>query len=475
MARIPLVGPTYESRSVAVDAQRTINFYPEQVESGAGKAAVVFYPTPGLTAFCALPDHPVRGLYADLGRCWAVAGGTLCEIDALGVVTVRGTVENDGRPVTMRTNGLGAQQLFVVSGLYGYILDLRTHVLTPLTTVAQFPSGDALMGTFLDGYFIAVTPTQFHISGLFDGLIWNGEVGAHTTGTGLVAGLASHRELWLWGPVRTEVWYNAGAANFPFAPIPSVSIEYGVGAPGSVVRFDNALAWLAQNRDGDTLAVFAPQYVPQRISTHACETAWRRYATTSDALGYAYQDEGHTFYVLTFPTGGATWVYDAATRLWHERAYWDDEHGLFTAHRGRCHAQAFERHLVGDLENGTVYEMTLEAVDDVGHPIRRLRRLPHLSQENARAFFTRLEVDLETGLAGATQTEPQLMLRWSNDRGHTWSSEQWRGAGRMGAYMARAQWDRLGSARDRVFEITVTDKVPWRLIDAYLTVEGGRH
>jgi len=239
------------------------------------------------------------------------------------------------------------------------------------------------------------------------------------------------------------------------------------------------VAWLAANRDGDRLAVIATQYTPQRVSTHAVEMAWRRYSTTHDAVGFAYQEDGHSFWVLTFPTAGATWVFDAATKMWHERAYWNTALGQWEAHRAICHCRCFEKHLVGDRLTGDIYDWNLRhALDGNVDAIRRLRRTPHISTENLRMFFSRLEVEIEAGLPTfpyAVQTrDPMLMLRWSDDRGHTWSSEQWVSAGKTGMYKARAYWTRLGSSRDRVFELTMTADIPWRLIDGYLTAEKGR-
>lgn len=477
--RIPIVGQTYESRSPAVDAQRTINLYPERIESGQGKSNLVLYPTPGLKPFGSTPTFPHRGMYSELGRAWTVAGDKLYEIKVDGTTVELGTVANDGGRVVMRTNGQQGHQLFVVSGLNGYIYDLNTGVFTALDTVPGFPSGKAVSGTFLDGYFVVNTTTDFQISGLFNGLTWDAaDKASRTAGADpIVVALQSHRELWVWGQVTTEVWVNTGAADFPFAPIPGVFIEMGCGAPYSAIRFDNQVAWLAANRDGDRVAVMATQYVPQRISTHAVEIAWRRYDKTNDAVGFAYQEDGHYFYVLTFPTAGATWVYDHATRMWHERAYWNVATGEWEQHRAVCHCRCFEKHLVGDRVSGAIYSWDLRYALDGTSLIRRLRRTPHISKENHWLFFPRLEVEIEAGLPTfppIVQTDdPQLMLRWSDDRGHTWSSEQWRSAGKTGMYSARAHWERLGRSRDRVFEVHMSAQIPWRLIDGYVTVQEG--
>jgi PKD repeat protein len=78
--------------------------------------------------------------------------------------------------------------------------------------------------------------------------------------------------------------------------------------------------------------------------------------------------------------------------------------------------------------------------------------------------------------ASVPASDPQVMLRISNDGGKTWISEQWRGAGRLGEYFRRIRWNRLGQARRRVYEASVTDAISWRIVGAYLkasTSKGG--
>ena len=65
-------------------------------------------------------------------------------------------------------------------------------------------------------------------------------------------------------------------------------------------------------------------------------------------------------------------------------------------------------------------------------------------------------------------SNPQVMLRFSNDGGRTWSAEKWRPAGKQGEYGKRVRWNRLGNGRRRVFEVVVTDPIQWRIVGAYL-------
>jgi len=526
MAQIPLVGPTYQSKSVAAECQRTINWYPEAIESQMGKsgAAAVLYPTPGLrqipstalpgvwrrNGLLAMPyqaDASFQGTvgfgvcgtqFVQLNPIW---GGPNPAVPVGIAIGVRGQVRDDGQPVRMAHSGIAGNKLQVVlcSGGAAYLYDLGTGVLTGLTLAVS----PVISVFYMDGVFFAVSPTKFQIS---DDNFRPGHVGAATWDPSAVAnrsegadpivtGLQNHREVWLPGEHTTEVWYNTGGSDTPpFAPIPGVFVELGCAAAHSFTRVDQSVAWLAKTRDGDRIAVLLTQYEPQRISTHAIENTWRSYARVDDAVGWTYQQDGHTFWMLAFPTAKATWVYDSATQLWHERSYWNPRTAEHEEHRAACGMRAWNLTIVGDRASSTLYALDPEiAWDDVpefrNSPIRRVRRCPHLSSENRNQFFAELQAELETGLGrpvgamqGASSTgfpvggpvgqDPQLMLRWSDDRAHTWSSEWWRSGHRMGTYGARVRWHRLGASRDRVFELSVSDPIPWRLTGAYVEAKG---
>ncbi len=70
-------------------------------------------------------------------------------------------------------------------------------------------------------------------------------------------------------------------------------------------------------------------------------------------------------------------------------------------------------------------------------------------------------------MGNANDNSPQIMLRWSDDGGYTWSNEYWRGMGAVGEYSKQVQWRKLGRSRDRIYEITVSDAVNPVIINAY--------
>jgi hypothetical protein len=481
-----LVGPSYTSQSPMAAVGRLVNLYVERVEDPRAKVQAALYPTPGVNVFAEPSEGaPGRGLFAQDGRCFAVCGHKLYELASNGDETDRGDVVADDFPATLQSNGDGGEELFITSGGLGYILDLGTNVLTQVNVAGPTPLvGD--MGGYLDGFFLALerASSTWRISGSFDGSTdWEVLQAQQRSQAAdrLQALLVSHKEIWLFGSQTTEVWYNAGASPFPFQPIPNAFLDYGIVAPFSATPLGRGPAWLGSSPAGHGIVLQANGYNPVRISNHAVEYAIQRYATIDDAIGWTYQEHGHEFYVLSFPTAGHTWVYDTSIgpeEGWHERMKWNTRTASEEAWRPQFHCLAFGKHLVQDRQTGVIYEMSSEFGSDVdGDEIRRIRRCPHITNEKKALFFHELELDLEAGLGlqSGQGSEPTVMLRMSRDGGKTWGNERTVSAGRVGQYGARAVWQRLGMARDAVFEISVSDPIPWRFVDAYIELEAGLH
>jgi hypothetical protein len=328
----------------------------------------------------------------------------------------------------------------------------------------------------------------------------------------LVALIVDHREVYLMGEASSEVWTDVGAVPFPFQRIPGTSTQQGIVAQFSLVRLGNSFAYVSRNSRGQGQIMQMEGYIPKRISTHAVEaTLANKYI--SDAISWTYQLEGHEIYVTTFPTLNLTWAYDSTTEMWHKWLYTADD-GSYQRHRGNCSAVFQGLVMVGDYANGKIYSLDKQNYTDNGQNIRRLRRTPHLVSDFQRQYFDELQIQFQpgVGLTGfstktndvyvgstyliypnftftleasttyilgdsplSTTTNPQAMLRWSDDGGSTWSREYWVGIGQLGKYRNRAIWRRLGTARDRIFEVSITDPVNAVIISANLKASGGEN
>lgn len=474
MAQFGFVGGSYQARSLAIDAQRTVNLFPELIESGNGKSKIALLGSPGLVEFADLgSDAPIRCLWAGEERLFVVAGSKLYEIDetgepenGLGGNDYRGDVGENTSPAIIFPNGAGTQILIISNG-YAWV-DNGTSV-----AKAAFSGGGdvtALTGCFLDGYGIVHAPfsKKFFLSALNDFTTWD-PLDFQTQEAypdNIYAILADHRELWTFGDQTIEVYRNEGDADIVFRTDPSAFIDTGIVATFSATHIPGmGPAWLGGDSRGRISAYRVQGFSPVRVSTYAVEAAWEQYTTVSDAISWVEAWGGHLFWVITFPTANQTWVYDVAMEMWHERAYG----ATLARHRGRCHAFVFGKHFVGDHTSGKIYQLDMDTYDDDGEEITRLRAAPHISEEDKRIFYHRLELDLETGEVA----NPEFTLDWSDDGGHTWSSGRTITAGAVSAYKHRALWRRMGSGRDRVFRVQSTAAMRHAWINAYLNASGG--
>lgn len=280
-----------------------------------------------------------------------------------------------------------------------------------------------------------------------------------------------NRELWLVGEWSSEIWFNAGGANFAFQRIPGASPGIGTSAPQSITKAGDALCWLGRTREGENIVVQTQQYTWKRLSQHGVERAITSYPLISDAFGYAYEEEGHLFYMLTFPTADKTWCHDS-NGMWHERASYDDSNGQFHRHRSNCFMNFANLRLVGDYQSGTLYQMSRLFFTDAGAPLVSVRRCPHVwSAENRkRAASTSLQIEFLPGVGrqNGQGENPQAMLRWSNDGGANFGNEHWATIGRVGRTKTRVIWRRLGSYFDRVYEVRISDPVRRDIVGATL-------
>jgi hypothetical protein len=291
----------------------------------------------------------------------------------------------------------------------------------------------------------------------------------------LVTLIVDHREIYLLGESSSEVWVDQGTIPFPFTRIPGTSTQHGIAAPFSVARFGNSFAYLSRNNRGQAQVVQMNGYVPQRISTHAVENSLVN-QNVDNAIAWTYQLEGHEVYVISFPGLNLTWCYDAASGMWHKWLYTNNL-GQYERARGNCCAVFQGLVMVGDYNNGKVYKLDKSNYTDDGQHVRRLRRAPHLVSDFQRQYFDELQIQFQPGV-GLTTGEgenPQAMLRWSDNGGSTWSNEYWTSIGRMGKYANRAIWRRLGWARDRVYEVTISDPVKAVIVSANLKATAGEN
>ena len=539
--KTPILGGSYVARSINAADNRMVNLFAEAIPEGSGgKEAGFLLRCPGLRLLATVGDGPIRGLWVTNGVAYVVSGSKFYSLSTSYTATLIGTVSGTG-PVSMADNGT---QIFIACNPLSYIYNVSTAVFVQITDV-DFPGAGSV--GYLDGYFVFNEPNsqKFWVTSLLDGTAIDPLDFASAEGypDNVIALIVDHREIFLFGTTSVEVWYDAGTPDFPLARIQGAFMEVGCEAAYSVAKLDNSVFWLGSDARGRGIVYRANGYTPARISTNAVEYAIQGYGSISDAIAYTYQQDGHPFYVLIFPSAEATWVYDVSTTLWHERAGFED--GQFTRHRSNCQMSYNSEIVVGDYADGRLYAFDLDVYaddDQIQKWLRSWRALATGQNNLKRTAHHSLQLDAETGVglnaypaydaedlateaadiivaefvqgylvtqaadqlvteagdgneplvtqvqpavdyngyaldteayAAAPGYDPQVMLRWSDDAGHTWSNEHWNSMGKLGAYGTRTIWRRLGMTekiRDRVYEVSGTDPVKIAIMGAELFV-----
>ena len=450
------LGQAYQSRSAMLASQTAINVYPEMVET-SGSDIGGFYGTPGKQAvFTGLGE--VRGLWGTTSYMLAVIGNTVWKINPDYSSTNMGTLPNNTGRVSITDNGTQ----FVIAHQSGqHYGTLAGSSITPV------PGGAvSSVECFLDGYgLFIVSGGVFGWSAINDFSTIDPLNIATAEGSpdDLVNITPNHKELWLMGVETTEVWVDTGNSLAPFQQMPGGFLEFGCAAKWSIGKADSSLFWVGNDKNGKGIVLRSQGYQPVRISTHAIEQAINTYSRIDDAIGYTYQEEGHTFYVLTFPTGDATWVYDLATKGWHQRAYLDKSTGILHRDRGSTFCNFAGVNHLGDWNNGVIYASGIEYYTDNGDPVYRERAWEIPDNEHVRVRLDEVELISLTGDGDGSGGEQIVWLQVSRDAGRTWGYERQKTLGLVGKRKARARWRRLGSGRDTVLKVATTtaSRVSW--------------
>jgi hypothetical protein len=243
----------------------------------------------------------------------------------------------------------------------------------------------------------------------------------------IISVLSDHRELWLFGTQTIEIAQTSGDADLVFTR--TAMMEYGCCARYTPAKSNNTVFWLGQNESGTGIVYQADGYSPERISTHALETAIGTYGDLTETWGYTYQQNGHTFYILTFP-GFATWAWDASARRWTQLTYRNPITGIRDQQRDNAYFFIGGMHVTGDYVNGNLYVLDLDTFTDNGNIIERERAWAVIENESKWLRHSSLELIGEMGVglngdvAPTSGGDPKWRLSWSDDGCRNFSNER---------------------------------------------------
>lgn len=442
-----------------------INAFAEVMTGGAAPFAL--YTDMGLTQFVDFGvTAAIRGLWSVGSTLYVVAGETLYAVAISGARTTIGTVFGID-PVIVATNKKATPQTVIV-GDSGAVYVLESNVLI------NFPDAD-LPGpvhsvTYLDGYIIfGITDGRFYISALneatsVDALDFAEAEGDSDAGVRVfVAGL----QMVYLGERSAEIYQNTGDAVFPFERTANGFIPVGCKAKLSPAKFDNTIAWV----DNASRVVRLAGNQAARISNHAVEKDIQRSidAQMGSAIeSFVYFEGGHEFLQVSGPDW--TWVYDAATSLWHPK----ESVGL-TRSKIRGYVRANDRHIVGDYTTGKLHIMGFDAFDEAGDYLITTIRSPIVKQPGKSICWDTVGLEMQMGVGrGLTDhgANPVVMYRHSDDGGNSWSKQRTRPLGTSGSFQGTIYFNDLGSSgtQGRMIEVSVSSPVERCVVRAFADV-----
>lgn len=452
--RIRFATQSYRSDSLQISAQRCVNMFAEQQPPNA-KTDVAVFGCPGINTFTTCGTGPVRGGHEMAGLPYVVSGGFLYSFDNNGVATQLGGQISGTGVVSMDDNGT---ELAITNGSNGYVYSQNNGF--QLITSGNFHAANTT--AFIDSFFAfdRAGTNEYFISDSLSGTTYSDVFGSAESRPDNILSVFNHLEvLHLFGATTIELHQNAGAANFPFQRIPGGLISRGIAAPHAFAMEDSAVHILGEDRIGYRLNGSSLE----KISTFALDSEWSKYATVSDVNCFSYSHRGHKFVHFNFPGANKTFVWDIASKLFHERESYDRSGNALGRWRGNCAFTAFGKTFIGDAYTGQVGFIDDTIFTEFGNNTRaELVSPPLFDPDGKRVFMPWFDLDVATGvgLTSGQGSLPQYMLDISDDGGRTWDGAQlWASAGALGNNKAQLRFDRLGSFFERSLKVTISDPV----------------
>jgi hypothetical protein len=460
---VPIVGPTYTSRSKPVSAQQTKGFYIEISQVSENISA--FQSFPGLKSFATTGNGVNRGSGIFNNTYYTVTGSLLYSVSSAGVATSIGTIPGSGRCKLEEASS----SLVITTGTSkpytydGTTLTVGTDTDLPLASTSTYIGNRVVYdGNNSDVAFADLgSPLSVDSANITSSDVKPDDI---------LAVYAYKQQMFAFGEESIVPYYPSGAGSPPYDIIQNATQEVGLGAIHSIASNNNGVYFL-----GSDLMVYRMSGIqPQPIGNPAIGQAIAGYLETSNAIGMCFSFHNQNFYLLSFPAG-TSWLFSEGAG-WTNLSYGvTDAPSLISSY-----VYAYGKHLVADRSSGNVYELDFDTFDDNGATIIRQRDTAKLSGKEfgfpgKEIFMDRLELVVEAGIGLLTGqgSNPRIMMSYSDDGGRTWSRERWGYLGAQGDYTQRVEWHDLGSFRERQFRFKVSDPVKVALISANADISVG--
>lgn len=449
---------TYGYDNEQASARKLVNCTAELGTPDSGNTIIVRR-MPGIDSF-ATTATTARGEHTFKGELYIVAGTSLFKVTSAGVVTTIGTIPGS-KKVRIADNGI---DMVIVTNPDAYSTDGVT--VTQITDSIFTGFGGASDVGYLDGFLIFTVPdsrTAFNtklFSLTFDALDFKDIDGSPDNLVGIIV---DHREAIFLKETSTELYYNAGISpGFPLARSPSGYIEIGCKDKFTSAKIGESVYWLAD--DGTMRQLNGNQ--PLIISNVGIAKFIRGGV---NPYGFAYTFEDKHYYCLNFD--GVTIEYDILAKEWHNRE-------TFTKDRWNILSifDVYGSTFAIDNVTGDLGELNNLTRTEYGEIMKASWTYQAIESEGHRIIHNRLELSIGTGvgLTSGQGSDPLIELFISDDGGKQFYSFDTRSLGKVGEYLDRVFWPKLGSSYSRVYRCEISDAVDVLCFNTSIELTGGQ-
>lgn len=277
-----------------------------------------------------------RGIYSSsrAKRLIAVIDDKVYNFDSnLGYSTASGQLTTSKGDVFLAENNNG--QIAISDGVHVYIYTIATNALVQATI-------DFLPGylTFQDERFISpvTTSNEWRLSDLNQGFSWpfdSQHVGRLATKPDkTVAAIrfpGRGNLLMVFGSTVAEQWYDVGAQLFPYQRSQSTNVDYGCLNPATIAENENMVCWIAANEKSGPVISYTDGGEVKHISTDGIDFKLSTLTQPQNCYGFMFKQDGHLFYVATWPHDRVSYAYDFNTQAFFTLC--DEQMNAFIAKR----------------------------------------------------------------------------------------------------------------------------------------------
>lgn len=492
----PMVGSFRQDVITDVSAERTVNMY--ETRSRFGKTETYLHPTPGKLQIDTFSEgNTGRASFTYRDFVYFVVGDTIYRMDATFVPNV---IALNFFTTLVGHVGIAANefQVMFVDGVKAFLWDTNTS--TGIDNTPNLPVGFTPLDiVYMDGSFLLISnaltfQNRFYVSALNQGMTWPildfALINSRPTILNGVALLK--RRIFFFGQNKSELWFDAGDADFRFRRDNNLLLEHGVKAIDTISEGFDMLFYLSGDSDGvGSIMMVKSGITPVPISTREMDEQIQNFTDPANATGFVYKINGMVFYQISFthPDDDSTFVFNATQSTqddlqWHELETLTEDRDI-----AQSHSFFQNKHFITSYLDNNLYEVSPAYLSNAGEKIKRTRILrPFSSPTYERVKYHRVQIDMLKGVGlintkplssylphetipmGASDVDPKVFFSLSEDGGATYISFGQESFGKAGDRLIRIIWRTEGAHRDAIFKFEIFNDVPVYILGGAMDV-----